>query len=284
MDIFGLFLIIFAGAALSLHNNNDGLIIMDVLRKELNQIYSSQRLEDEILDVGEIEICKTMAANMAAVYNACCVITDAAHDYCYLFSGELAALLGIADAPQVYKEIGSSDEDVIYNRLHPADLVEKRMLEYEFFKFVNPLPPTEKVRYKATCRIRVRDKEGHYVILDNSTQIMKSSPAGKIWLILCCYDLSPCQEWENGIGAHIKNNGSGEVIRLSFSDRKGRILTAREKEILLLIRDGKPSKQIADVLGISIHTVNRHRQNIIEKLSVGNSVEAITAATSMGLI
>lgn len=257
---------------------------MDVLRKELNQIYSSQHLEKEVLDVNEVEMCKTVAGNMASVTNACCVITDAAHDYCYLFSGGLASLLGITDSHYLYREICSSDEDVIYNRLHPEDLVEKRMLEYEFFKFVDALSPEEKVRYKATCRIRVRDKDGRYVVLDNSTQVMKPSPSGKIWLILCFYDLSPSQERDNGIDAHIKNNHSGEIINLSFSDRKSRILTDREKEILLLIRDGKPSKQIADALGISIHTVNRHRQNILERLSVGNSVEAITAAVSMGLL
>ena len=257
---------------------------MDVLRKELNQIYSSQHLENEILDIDEIDRCKKMADSMVSVTNACCVITDAAHDYCYLFGGELASLLGIADEPCVYKEICSSDEDVIYTRLHPEDLVEKRMLEYEYFKFVDTLSPEEKLRYKATCRIRVKDNEGNYRILDNSTQILKPSPLGKIWLILCCYDLSPYQMDDNGINARIKNNHSGEIIKLSFADRKGSILTEREKEILMLIKDGKPSKLRADALGISIHTVNRHRQNILERLSVGNSVEAIMAATSMGIL
>ena len=70
----------------------------------------------------------------------------------------------------------------------------------------------------------------------------------------------------------------------SFSDRRSHILTDREKEILLLIKEGKLSKQIADILEISIHTVNRHRQNILEKLSVGNSIEAVMAAESMRLI
>lgn len=258
---------------------------MDVLRKELNQIYSAQHLENEVLDAGEVEACKAVAAHLASVTNACCVITDAAHDLCYLYGGELASLLGIADEPNLYREISSSDEDIIYNRLHPEDLVEKRMLEYEFFKFVDSLPAEEKLRYKATCRIRVKDREGRYRLLDNSTQIMKPSAAGKIWLILCCYDLSPMDGTAgNGIDPHIKNNHSGEIISLSFSDKKSGILTQREKEILRLIKDGKPSKQIADALGISIHTVSRHRQNILERLSVGNSVEAITAATAMGLL
>lgn len=257
---------------------------MDVLRKELNQIYSAQHLENEVLDAGEVEACKAVAAHLASVTNACCVITDAAHDLCYLYGGELASLLGIADEPNLYREISSSDEDIIYNRLHPEDLVEKRMLEYEFFKFVDSLPGEEKLRYKATCRIRVKDRDGQYRFLDNSTQIIRPSAAGKIWLILCCYDLSPVNDRGNGIEPHIKNNHTGEIISLSLSDKKSGILTPREKEILRLIKEGKPSKQIADALGISIHTVSRHRQNILERLCVGNSVEAIMAATSMGLL
>ncbi len=255
---------------------------MDVLRKELNQIYASQCLGDEMLDGTAVENCKVIVESVTKVSNACAVITDAAHDYCYLFLGDLAGLLGLDEAS--YREFDSSDEDVIYNRMHPEDLVEKRMLEYEFFKFVDGLSAADKVRYKATCRIRIKNHAGDYIVLDNSTQIIKPSPAGKIWLILCCYDLSPEQSLLTGIEPRIKNNYTGEIIPLSFSDRKKHILTQREKEILMLIKEGKLSKEIADRLGISVHTVNRHRQNILEKLSVGNSMEAVMAAASMGLL
>lgn len=258
---------------------------MDILRKELNQIYLSQALDRETLDPQEIEICRHIAESVAKVSNACCVITDASQDRCHLFAGNLAIFLGLSNSePFLSRMIDSSDEDIIYTRIHPEDLVEKRMLEYEYFKFVDVLPPEEKLGYKATCRIRIKDKNGNYITLDNSTQIMKTSPSGKIWLILCCYDLSPVQEMTNGIDAHIKNNKTGDILPLVFSDKKNHILTTREKEILLLVKEGRPSKQIAGILGISINTVSRHRQNILEKLSVGNSLEAVTAATSMGLI
>lgn len=83
---------------------------------------------------------------------------------------------------------------------------------------------------------------------------------------------------------HIVNSRSGEVVTLSLSERRAQVLTDREKEILMLVRDGYASKQIAGMLGISIHTVNRHRQNILEKLTVGNSVEAVMAAGAMKLL
>jgi len=50
-------------------------------------------------------------------------------------------------------------------------------------------------------------------------------------------------------------------------------LTAREKEIVRLIIDGKKSQEIADSLFISVKTVNKHRSNILEKLEVNSLAE-----------
>jgi len=50
-------------------------------------------------------------------------------------------------------------------------------------------------------------------------------------------------------------------------------LTAREKQIVKLIIDGKKSKEIAQILFISIKTVNKHRSNILVKLGIHNLSE-----------
>lgn len=257
---------------------------MDILRKELTEIYDSQELDKENLNPAEIERCKKLAEGFASIVNGCAVITDASCDCCHLYIGSMGILLGITDSYPISRQIDSSDEDIIYNRIHPEDIVDKRMLEYEFFKFVNPLSGDKKPEYQATCRIRIRNHQEEYTLVDNTTQIICPSTAGKIWLILCTYSLASDQKWTGNILPAIKNNHSGEIITLSFNDRRQHILTDREKEILLLIKEGKASKQIAGILGISIHTVNRHRQNIIEKLSVANSIEAITAVESMRLL
>lgn len=257
---------------------------MDILRKELNAIYASQRLNEEHLDpeIVNREIERIMT--FTSVNNCCCVITDAAADLCHIIGGGFCRVLGITTANNMHEEVASSDEDMIYARLHPEDLVDKRMLEYEFFKHVHSLDGTDKVRFKASCTIRIKNAAGSYIPVTNSTQILRTSPAGKIWLILCCYDLSATLKNGNGIEPHIVNNSTGETIAIHNEGRRTNVLTVREKEILTLIRDGKPSKQIADILKISIHTVNRHRQNIIEKLSVGSTIEAIHAASLMKLL
>lgn len=257
---------------------------MDVLRKELNAFYEGQRLGEERLDYAVLKECRRKVGTATEVEGDCRVITDAAEDACFIFGGAFSHLLGLGESTAFVKEMDSSDEDLIYNRIHPEDLVEKRMLEYEFFRYIDTLSSNLKLNFKATCHFRIKDREGRYVFVDNSTRILQLSPKGKVWLILCCYDFSPCQAPVEGIGARIVNNLSGEVVDMELNGRRSRILTDREKQILILIREGKLSKQIAGLLGISIHTVNRHRQNILEKLSVSNSVEAVAAATLMRLL
>ncbi len=257
---------------------------MDVLRKELEAFYQGQGLAEEQLDYSVLPECRQMVAAAAEVDSDCRVITDAAADFCYIFGGRLAGLLGLTDSDSFVKHMASSDEDDIYNRIHPEDLVDKRMLEYEFFKFVDRCPADRKLNYKATCQIRIKDRDGRYISVANSTRILRLSPAGKVWLILCCYDLAPQPMASDGIDPCIVDCAAGTVEALRLSDRRSRILTDREKQILTLISEGKLSKEIADRLNISLHTVNRHRQNILSKLSVGNSVEAIRAATLMRLL
>jgi DNA-binding NarL/FixJ family response regulator len=62
------------------------------------------------------------------------------------------------------------------------------------------------------------------------------------------------------------------------------VLTPRELEVLKLIAEAYTSKEIADKLFISIKTVDRHRQNILEKLGMRDRVELTRYAIRRGLI
>jgi DNA-binding NarL/FixJ family response regulator len=62
------------------------------------------------------------------------------------------------------------------------------------------------------------------------------------------------------------------------------VLTPRELEVLKLIAEAYPSKEIAKELFISIKTVERHRQNILDKLGMRDRVELTRYAIRRGLI
>jgi DNA-binding NarL/FixJ family response regulator len=67
-------------------------------------------------------------------------------------------------------------------------------------------------------------------------------------------------------------------------DQQFDILTPRELEVLKLIAEAKSSKEIAKELFISIKTVERHRQNILQKLGMNDRVELTRYAIRRGLI
>jgi DNA-binding NarL/FixJ family response regulator len=61
-------------------------------------------------------------------------------------------------------------------------------------------------------------------------------------------------------------------------------LTAREVEVLTLIRDGNRNKQIAGQLSIAETTVNFHIKNLIGKLQANDRTHAVTIAIRRGLL
>jgi two-component system response regulator NreC len=61
-------------------------------------------------------------------------------------------------------------------------------------------------------------------------------------------------------------------------------LTPRESEVLFLLAEGKTNDEIAQILGISVHTVARHRENLMGKLGLHSRSELVKYAIRKGLI
>ncbi|MEW6286031.1 MAG: response regulator transcription factor [Chloroflexota bacterium] len=61
-------------------------------------------------------------------------------------------------------------------------------------------------------------------------------------------------------------------------------LTPRESEVLSLLAEGKNNDEIAEILGISVHTVARHRENLMSKLGLHSRSELVKYAIRKGLI
>jgi DNA-binding NarL/FixJ family response regulator len=62
------------------------------------------------------------------------------------------------------------------------------------------------------------------------------------------------------------------------------VLTAREMEVLQLVAEGKANKETADELKISIKTVEKHRQKVMEKLNIHDTASLTRYAISAGII
>ena len=62
------------------------------------------------------------------------------------------------------------------------------------------------------------------------------------------------------------------------------LLTTREREILQLLAEGKSNKEVANILTLSLYTVETHRGNILQKLNLHSVPELILYAVRKGVI
>jgi two-component system response regulator NreC len=62
------------------------------------------------------------------------------------------------------------------------------------------------------------------------------------------------------------------------------LLTTREREIVQLLAEGKNNKEVANLLNLSLYTVETHRSNIFQKLNLHSGAELILYAIRKGVI
>lgn len=127
------------------------------------------------------------------------------------------------------------------------------------------------------------DSRRQYVNVVTRHQVIQKDRNGKAWIIMGVMDLSPDQTPCEQIKRTVLDRKTGEIVASAFIPSRKQ-LTAREKEILRLIRQGFLSKEIAWKLNLSIYTVNNHRKNILAKLEVDNIIEALNFAQAYGLL
>ena len=61
-------------------------------------------------------------------------------------------------------------------------------------------------------------------------------------------------------------------------------LSSREHQTLDLLVEGKSTKEIARILGISVKTVDCHRANVLEKMATKNIVELVRTLSELGML
>lgn len=223
--------------------------------------------------------CRWLAKSYSVVENAIAVLSDMHSDRSTVYYGEFARTLGLQQS-SANQQIESIWEDEILSRLHPDDLDRKYLFELRFFHFIKQCPKSKRNEYYLSEKLRMRDAHDNYVLVHHRMFYFHSPSSRSILFALCLYAPLVGDMPEDG---SIINSVTGETCKLDGSNDNS-ILTAREKEILALINQGLSSKHIADRLFISVNTVSRHRQNILEKLNVRNSVEACRRAKELRLI
>lgn len=175
------------------------------------------------------------------------------------------------------------ENDLLEECIHPDDLLILMNLQKRTFDYVFKLPHEEQSNYKHIFEFRAMGVSGKYLRVICQYQMLETREFGKP-LLLGVVDISPDQSLGAPIKFRLVNFKSGDIVNIPVIDDPAISLTKREKEVLEMVNEGMKSKEISDKLFISIHTVNRHRQNILEKMHVDNLLEAINYARRLGLL
>lgn len=151
--------------------------------------------------------------------------------------------------------------------------------------------------------------------LEATRQVLKACPSTKVLILSAHSDDAYVQKATEcgAAGFLLKQNSSHEVCRairevhggksffnLSISKRLDRLnpqtkghaglsdrkceLTSREVEVLQLIAEGKANKETASELGISIKTVEKHREKLMSKLHIHDTAGLTRYAIGAGII
>jgi DNA-binding NarL/FixJ family response regulator len=77
---------------------------------------------------------------------------------------------------------------------------------------------------------------------------------------------------------------SGAVALPALDDRTADLLTSREREVLVLVAEGRSNREIATSLSVTLATVKSHLVRIYAKLEANNRNEALGKAVGLGLL
>lgn len=251
---------------------------MDIVNK-LNEELLNQDFEREKSGLEELDRYKLSARGYADVENVLAVLSDMCAGHSHVYYGRFASMLGLSSADGE-QQIGSIWEDCILERIHPDDLYTKHLMELRFFHFIKHQPRSRRCDYYLVEKLRMRDRYGNYLSVMHRMFYVEASHGHAIRFALCLY--GPLQ-FDVPAGGWVVDSVTGRTTKMEQHNGTS-ILSARERQVLLLIDKGMTSKHVADELSISVNTVSRHRQTILEKLKVGNSIEACRIAKDLGII
>lgn len=192
--------------------------------------------------------------------------------------------------------LGYPHKEVVKNKLvlsneiiHPQDINRSALLFEDIFKFYFSLPLDERLNYKFCNEVRLKSKSGSYVWLLHEFEVVKFDFLGKPLVSLSqVKDITAIKEDETQnlwIGKYFRDgNYRIELSKKYHCHPVSLNLSKRELEILKLLSSGFCSKEIAERLHISLHTVNTHRQNMLRKTNSRNVCELIKYSLARGAI
>lgn len=255
--------------------------IMKPIRISREEMWAKQQISATDINYDVWEQDKSMLQQLSKVSRNCTFVVDVFKCRYAYASPNFVDLLGYDKHKIATLE---RQGDYLESRIHPDDRAQLAALQIKLSQFIYNLPAEERNDYSNIYSFRILNAKQQYVRVNSKHQVLEQDRNGKAWLIIGNMDISPDQKETDNVGCTVLNLKNGEMFSPILSLTPPANLTNREMEILRLIHKGLLSKEIAERLCVSIHTVNIHRQNLLRKLGVQNSIEAIRKGQAYRLL
>jgi DNA-binding CsgD family transcriptional regulator len=250
------------------------------IQKEIERyqrILESQYFIEEDLDYSILDKYKNLLSYLDEVESSSYEIFDLFKRKHICFSPKFGFMLGYNS--EDLKIEGEINYDA---RIHPDDFTSMIIAGNYFMEFALNRSKEEVLNFKLISDFRILNKENNYLRVTKQYKPIEIDKNGNFWLALCIINLSADQDISTPHKIRLVNTNNGEIFYFNEMEEtpfKKSPLSERETQILDLIAQGSSSKIISSKLFISLNTVNTHRQNIIEKLGVSNTFEAVKIAS-----
>lgn len=244
-------------------------------------MWSQQQIKSADVDYTYWKKQRNSVQELSRLSNSCLFTVDVYKGIYDYASEGFSELFGFR---QAHLDTIQRQGDLLEERMHPDDRGQLLKKQIEHSHFIYSLPAADRNDYRQSFQFRMLNSKQQYVNVISTQQVIQKDRNGKAWIILGAMHISPDQVQTGKIKHTVFNRKNGEIVNpLLYSSTTDIGLTGREKEILSLIKQGLLSKEIAFRLNISVNTVNNHRKNILTRLEVNNSIEAINLAEDKGI-
>jgi DNA-binding CsgD family transcriptional regulator len=172
--------------------------------------------------------------------------------------------------------------------IHPDDVAYYVNFENKVAEFFKTLTVDNIFNYKVQYDFRVRKTNGEFIRVLQQVVTIETTPEGGVNKTLGIHtDISEMKTEGNPSLSIIGMDGEPSYLNIEvekvFVPTKS-LLSEREKEVLFHIIHGKHSNEIAEILGLSKHTVLNHRRNILAKTETSSTANLIVKTIQEGWI
>lgn len=242
---------------------------INILYQDIFETYPSIQVKEHINKLIELDYYYP--------YNATffCITNTANQSFEYI-SKNFNACTGLSR-----EKMKTEGMDYFWSRFHPDDInLWIKCLQDLMHFTMTELTDEQRAKMSYTWNYRIKNLDEKYITVIQNTTPLQFDKDQKPIIGLAHYTVLDCNLHMDICATAKYLNDKNEYETLFYKNESSNhlldLISNRERDIIRLLVTQKTSKEIANALNISKHTVDTHRRNILKKLNLSSTIELVT--------